>query len=127
MTVLDSAAYEAKALKNGQDNVRVFPDVKEDMIQQMEVESKNYEDMRSKSTNMEESGDENGAKSKWGRTVFLNLFPVSQDDPVTHGWYNWDTDVPLLLRNCVLWAARDVPTKRHSMQYHMWHLYNAFQ
>lgn len=46
------------------------------------------------------------AKEEWGKTVFLNFFPVSKDDPCTGGWYDWNSDIPLLLRNAVLFAAR---------------------
>jgi len=43
---------------------------------------------------------------EWGSTVFLNFFPVTQDDPCTGGWYDWNSDIPLLLRNSVLFTAR---------------------
>lgn len=45
-------------------------------------------------------------EQEWGKTVFLNFFPVSKDDPCTGGWYDWNSDIPLLLRNAVLFAAR---------------------
>jgi hypothetical protein len=48
-------------------------------------------------------------EGEWGKTVFLNFFPVSKDDPCTGGWYDWNSDIPLLLRNAVLFAARRGP------------------
>lgn len=45
------------------------------------------------------------ASSAWGKTVWINLFPLSIN-PRGNGWYAPTSDVPKLLANAVLFAAR---------------------
>jgi hypothetical protein len=80
--------------------------------QQMEEtgeEANDEEQEQEQEGNVQDEGqeeDKEQQQKEWGKTLFLNFFPVTKDDPCTGGWYDWSSDLPLLLRNAVLFAAR---------------------
>jgi hypothetical protein len=132
VVVLDGEANRAKAREEEKQEARQEEQIEigsaGDNVNGQEEEAKEKEGM----TNVM------GIEEEWGKTVFLNFFPVSKDDPCTGacgvspcvrasrsqantvvdlpfthtytgGWYDWNSDLPLLLRNAVLFAARKGP------------------
>jgi hypothetical protein len=102
VVVLDGEANRAKALEEEKQEARQ---------EQIEIGSAgdNVNGQEEEAKEKEEMTNVMGIEEEWGKTVFLNFFPVSKDDPCTGGWYDWNSDLPLLLRNAVLFAARKGP------------------